>query len=280
MVRRLPACCGKKLPPRIRWLARWPRPEGSREARRRPSRSTAARSKKSPRTWRNAGGSEALFIVEKNVEDELALRPKDLFGLQEFRDLFSEESLSATVSVDVGIQVVMFVDVVGSSAPYLREGNARALTIMRAFFTLAHDIALKRNGAIIKTLGDAVLMSFANPLESFKAALQFVSALDGRNAELPIQVRITVHSGPCVAVNLNTAIDYFGTTVNVVAKLQKAVDAGQIALTDDIMTDAPLREFLRSHGYAFKAPQSIDLPGIGPVDYWKLAIKQRRAAGE
>jgi hypothetical protein len=126
----------------------------------------------------NGSKSTALFIVEKVKEDAFALRPKDLFGIQEFRDLFSQEALSTNVSIDVGVQVVMFVDVVGSSALYSRAGNARAFAIMRAFFMVAHDIALECNGAIIKTLGDAVLMSFANPLEAFKAALKFVNTLN------------------------------------------------------------------------------------------------------
>jgi class 3 adenylate cyclase len=101
--------------------------------------------------------------------------------------------------------------------------------------------------------------------------------LNGKNEDLPIQVRISVHEGPCVAVNLNTAIDYFGTTVNTVSKLQIAVGASQIALTNDIVTDTALKEFMHAHGYSFKNPQMIDLSGIGPIQYWKIVVKHRKA---
>ena len=65
-----------------------------------------------------------------------------------------------------------------------------------------------------------------------------------------MRLRITIHSGQCMAVNGDTGIDYFGTTVNLAAKLQSIAEAGQIALTKNVYEDPALGEYLNSLDYA------------------------------
>ncbi len=224
---------------------------------------------------RNAGAAPSSFVLEKNKEDTEALRPRDLFGRQEFRDLFSKEALSPDLSVDVGVQVIVFVDIVGSSAMYVREGNARSFALVKNFYRSARDIAAKRGGALVKSLGDAVMLAFSNPLSALKAGADFIRNFDGSSEEAPFSVRVTVNAGPCLAVNLNSAIDYFGSPVNATAKLQKFAGAGHLAVTTPIVGDAAVRAFLSERNIALGQPQSADLPGIGNVDYWILKVKKR-----
>ena len=83
---------------------------------------------------KNASINRHTFIVEKIDEDQDALRPRDLFNFQDFRDLFTEEFLELGLSMDVGVQNIMFIDIVKSSVLYNREGNSRAFSIVREFF--------------------------------------------------------------------------------------------------------------------------------------------------
>ena len=52
-----------------------------------------------------------------------------------------------------------------------------------------------------------------------------------------------------MAVNGDTGIDYFGTTVNLAAKLQSIAEAGQVAITENVYKDPALGEYLSGLDY-------------------------------
>ena len=52
-----------------------------------------------------------------------------------------------------------------------------------------------------------------------------------------------------MAVNGDTGIDYFGTTVNLAAKLQSIAEAGQVVITENVYKDPVLEEYLSSLDY-------------------------------
>lgn len=225
---------------------------------------------------KNGALSAHTFIVERGDEDQDALRPRHLFNFQDFRDLFSEEFLSMGLSLDVGVQNIMFIDIVKSSALYNREGNSRAFSIVRAFFRKGHDIAKRYNGAIIKTMGDALLLAFGEPLAALKAAGEFTSVFDGTDREAPVETRITINRGPCLAVNLNSSIDYFGQPVNVVAKLQQYTGPGDIVVTGPFIDDTSVNGYLASKKFNFDRPKTADVKGVGEVPYWTIRMRMKK----
>jgi class 3 adenylate cyclase len=225
----------------------------------------------------NGDTGAKTFIIEKNSEDRDALRPRDLFSMQEFRDLFAEEALAVNLSIDVGVQTLAFIDIVGSSAMYIREGNARAFALVSEFFKKSREIAVKREGAIVKSMGDAVLLAFTDPLNALMASLDFIRKFDGTDREIPVEVRVTVNSGPCMAVNLNSAIDYFGSPVNTAAKLQKFAGAGDAAVTSTVVSDPGVRAYLEQKGFNLSRSKTADLPGIGDIEYWILRARKKNS---
>lgn len=74
-------------------------------------------------------------------------------------------------------------------------------------------------------MGDAVLLAFIDPMDALRAAVKFQKKFNGTGSGNFI-TRITINRGPCLAVNLNNGIDYFGQTVNIAAKLQNYADGG------------------------------------------------------
>jgi hypothetical protein len=121
---------------------------------------------------RNREVVSQTFIIEEYKPDDKMFRPKDLFGFQNFHDLFSKEALSMDLSIDVGVQNILFVDIVGSTMLYGKVGNAKAFTIVRNYFQISHDIALKYHGAIIKTIGDAVMLFLL--LQTFEKRIKMI----------------------------------------------------------------------------------------------------------
>ena len=192
----------------------------------------------------NTSAEARTFILEENKTDQDTLRPVDLFSFQGFRDLFSEQALSADIKLEVGVQTILFTDLVGSTQFYELEGDTVAFAEVRQHFLKAYESIVKHDGAVVKTIGDAVMAAFAHPLDAMKAAVEMQKYFNGHNPETRLRLRVTLNSGSCLAVNLNSNIDYFGNTVNLSAKIQSTSNAGQIGFTQSVADDAEVKNFL------------------------------------
>ena len=57
-------------------------------------------------------------------------------------------------------------------------------------------------------------------------------------------IKIGLHAGPCIAVTLNDRLDYFGSTVNLAARLQGESQGGDIVLSVEMAGDPAVAEVL------------------------------------
>jgi len=223
---------------------------------------------------RNRENFPKTFIIEEYSPDKKMFRPKDLFAFQEFRDLFSEEALNLDLSIDIGVQNILFVDIVGSTSLYERVGNTQAFSIVRDFFKISHYIALKYHGVVVKTLGDAVMLSFSKTENAVRAAFSFAANFR-KQGDHDLQVRVSLNKGPCLAVNLNSSIDYFGQSVNVAAKLQSFTEGGEIAFTEAVSKDIEAKQYLESKGFTFKNNKTAVIEGAGRIHYWIIKTRKK-----
>lgn len=187
---------------------------------------------------RNRAKVPAQVIYETLPWGEDILTPGEIFRLQEFRDLFSEEHLATRLQLEVGEQTIVFTDLVGSTRFYEDAGDAQAFRQLRDYFLLIYDEVRRAGGAVVKTIGDGAMLVFPDPLRAISAATNLVS----RFAAGSHQLRITLHHGPCLAVNFNTGIDYFGRTVNLAAKLQSDCRGQQILATSPVVRFPGVRD--------------------------------------
>lgn len=192
----------------------------------------------------NDSSEEKTFILETAQPADLALRPGRLLSHQEFRDLFSEEFLGADVRLAVGQQTILFTDIVGSTAMYAARGDAAAFSAVKRHFTEVFAIIARHRGALVKTIGDAAMGAFTDPVDALRAAeaIQRVFVEPGG-----LRLRISVNTAACIAVKLNANIDYFGQAVNLAAKLQGAAESGQIALSSSTLNAPGVEAFIAPH---------------------------------
>jgi class 3 adenylate cyclase len=193
----------------------------------------------------NDTGEEHFFLLERVDWSEVALRPSQIFTLQEFRDLFSEEYLSSDVQLAVGEQTLLFTDIVGSTRFYARCGDPDAFMAVKKHFEIIFEIIGKHRGAVVKTIGDAAMGAFERPLDALHAAREIQAYFAPEQRETPIRLRISLNAGPCIAVKLNSNIDYFGSTVNLAAKLQACAGPGDIAMSPTVVDAAGVLDYLR-----------------------------------
>lgn len=160
---------------------------------------------------------------------------KELVTTQAFRDLFRAESIPSQGGLALKNLTVLFTDLKGSTELYSRMGDMRAYGLVGEHFGILRDVVAERGGAVVKTIGDAVMASFPTPTPALEAAMAMNREI-GRVGDL--ELKIGLHAGPCIAVDLNERLDYFGQTVNIAARVQAIADSRQIVCTDPVR-DAP-----------------------------------------
>lgn len=180
----------------------------------------------------NPGAQRRRYALERDLDAGDALRPGELFAMQEFRDLFPAESVGEGLQIEVGQQTILFTDLVGSTRFYEEVGDAAAFTKVRGHFVRIFEVVRRHRGAVVKTIGDAALGTFPSAADALTAAVELQQWFNARNPQTALRIRISVHTGPCLAVKLNSGIDYFGNTVNLAAKLQGVVESQQVVYTD------------------------------------------------
>jgi class 3 adenylate cyclase len=188
-------------------------------------------------------------VLEKIAEDATALRPSELFNLQKFRDLFSEESIASGLKLEVGHQTLLFSDIVGSTRLYRELGDTSAFNMVHAHFVILQEIIGANRGAVVKTIGDAAMAAFHRPEDALEAAVAMQAKFRGNStSDFPFTLRISLHRGICLAVRLQSNIDYFGDAVNYTAKMQSVAGSKQIVLSDEFYSQAGISEKAKALG--------------------------------
>lgn len=196
------------------------------------------------------------------------LTGKALINSQTFRDLFRTERIPPAGGLEIKNLTLLFTDIKGSTSLYERIGDFNAYALVREHFALLREIVAVRQGAIVKTMGDAIMASFANPADALEAATVMRQASQEASAELTL--KIGLHSGPCVAIESNEQLDYFGQTVNLAARVQTAAEAGEIVCTEAVY-DAPGVDGVIERMGLVATPDQALLKGVGnPVVIYRL----------
>lgn len=162
--------------------------------------------------------------------------------LQEFRSLFSAEVLAPGLELGVAKVAIMFTDLKSSTAMYEQLGDATAFSLVQTHFRILEEAIATNNGSVVKTVGDAVMASFYDVADCVRAAFEIQASVERYNAEhpekpAPIVVKLGAHVGPCIAVNLNDRLDYFGTTVNMAARVQNEAVGEDVVLSQAVLAD-------------------------------------------
>ena len=169
------------------------------------------------------------------------LTAKRMLTNQTFRDVFKADNLNIDQRLKITSLTFLFTDLRGSTALYERVGDLVAFDLVRAHFHALLEIISSEKGAVVKTIGDAVMATFIRPEHAIVAGLRMRAAMDVLNAERgtdDLVVKIGIHEGPCLAVMLNDRQDYFGQTVNIAARVQGLSTSQAIHITGPVI-DAP-----------------------------------------
>ncbi len=204
--------------------------------------------------FENTTTAEQLFILERSAWNEQATPAADVAVLQTFRDLFASEALRPEEPISVGSLVIVFTDLRSSTRLYREIGDAPAFgSVMDHFDVLRQSIAAE-GGAMVKTMGDAVMAVFRRPAEALRAMLAAQNRLAAPPApenpqgagERPLWLKVAINYGPIIAINANDRLDYFGTQVNLTARMVELSTGRDVIVTESVMRDPEVAALITS----------------------------------
>lgn len=183
-----------------------------------------------------------------------------LITSQVFRELFRAQSIPAEIGLEVKGATFLFTDLKGSTALYERVGDLQAYELVRRHFSVLYSLIAGAGGAIVKTIGDAVMASFAEPLAAIRAVTRMREELARQSGDA-LHLKIGLHTGTCIAVQLNEQLDYFGRTVNIAARVQGLAGAGEIVCTAPVYATRGVPEVVAAAGFTAEHA-AVPLRGI------------------
>jgi class 3 adenylate cyclase len=205
----------------------------------------------------NGRDTDAMVLVERTGWSADAVLGSTLASFSDFLGLFATEAPAAGVELSVSSLSVLFTDLSGSTATYQELGDARAFRLVQDHFREVEAISARHGGALVKTMGDAIMSTFEHPARAVAAALDMLEA-HGKAHPPPrtpddrdrpqagrLGLKVGVHAGPCLVVRANDRLDFFGTTVNEAARLQAEARSGELVITESLAQDAEVATLVR-----------------------------------
>ena len=229
-------------------------------------------SERSSFSFVNKTNAEQLLILERTAWTDQAATAAEVTALQMFRDLFSTEALRPGEQISVGTLTVLFTDLRHSTRLYREIGDATAFGRVMNHFDVLKKFIAERDGAIVKTIGDAVMAVFRNPVNALMAMLDVQHVLaKPPSGVMPLQLKAGIHAGPCIAVTLNDRLDYFGSTVNMAARLEGLSNGSDVIISRAIFDDASVADLLNS-GEFEASPFEMSLKGFEEeqIELWRV----------
>ena len=228
-------------------------------------------------TLRNASDRPLSLVLEARAWTMDALTGPQVISMPAFRELCPEQVLRPGDDVVIGQVAIMFSDLKGSTALYAEIGDSAAYSLVRDHFAFFAERVRRHRGILVKTMGDAVMAAFDEPADAVRAALSVqrdVAAFNAEHETAAIVVKLGLHRGECIAVNTAGTLDYFGTAVNVAARLQGESLGNDIVLSGAIVDDPVVTQVLAD---AELQRQSAVLHGFAEaMTFYRLRIAQRR----
>src|SRR5215467_15188818 len=117
-----------------------------------------------------------------------------------------DELLQKRASVDRELEqayapvTILFSDIKGSTNYFEKKGDLEGLAMVHHHHRLMVPVVQENDGRVVKTIGDAIMACFNDPVSAIKAAVTMQRVLEterhGKTAEEQIHIRIGLHTGP------------------------------------------------------------------------------------
>ncbi len=209
----------------------------------------------------NDSNEEILIKLERADWLEDIVTASEVTSFQEFRELFSTDVLRPGVEIAIKNLSILFTDLKGSTEFYNKRGDAFAYKAVSSHFEILIRNIQKFDGAIVKTIGDAIMAIFLLPINAVLYSIQVQKEIADLNkneygGEKLVVLKIGIHAGSVLAVNQNDKLDYFGKTVNLAARVEGKCIGGDIVITKSLFENEAIKDLINSNNYQIEMFES------------------------
>jgi class 3 adenylate cyclase len=120
----------------------------------------------------------------------------------------------------------LFTDLVGFTTLTELEGDDRGADVAQAFCGSVRSLLPAHGGAEVKSLGDGLMIVCEDASQALRLGVAIIEPLEAAPG-FPA-VRVGIHTGPAVQRDG----DWYGTTVNVAARLCSAAGGGEVLASE------------------------------------------------
>jgi len=195
----------------------------------------------------NATDRPLVFVIEDRNWAKDALTGEIVIAMPAFRRLCPEQLLRPGDDVEIGQVAIMFTDLQGSTMLYDKLGDSSAYRLVRDHFAFLSERVARRHGAVVKTVGDAVMAAFNDPADAVRAVLSIqdeVASFNNGRGDGGVILKVGLHRGACICVTVGGVLDYFGSAVNTASRLEHQCRGGEVIISDAVLADPEAREAL------------------------------------
>lgn len=141
--------------------------------------------------------------------------------------------------IDPAMRIIMFTDIVDSTAMTARLGDVRAVEMVRAHDALVRRALNDKGGREVKHTGDGIMAAFDNAVAGVDCARSIQQAFEAFNlaSREKLRVRIGLDAGEPVADHN----DLFGATVQRAARLCQCAEPDAIVVSEAVSALLPDR---------------------------------------
>ena len=149
-----------------------------------------------PGVWVHSPELDALSNHRRPV-----LTANRLLSNQTFRDLYRSGTFDPEQRFKITRLTILFTDLRGSTALYDRVGDLAAFDLVRDHFGELLAVVAAEGGAVVKTIGDAVMATFPTPDTALRAAMRMREAMrriNEKRGSADLALNIGLHGAmPC-----------------------------------------------------------------------------------
>ncbi len=221
--------------------------------------------------------SEFLKIALPYMRTERVWRPfltgKAFLNNQSFRELFRMQAWAPDMKLKIKSLTVLFTDLKGSTDMYGRVGDITAYEVVQKHFNLLTEVVREFHGALVKTMGDAIMATFSNSQEGVLASLAMVERmkkLDSSSGQTELGIKIGLHEGPALAVTADDRLDYFGQNINLAARVQGLAEAGEVWITEAVFNSPGVPDILQASGLKSETKMATLKGIVAPTPVYRL----------
>jgi adenylate cyclase len=144
---------------------------------------------------------------------------------------------------------IAFLDLTGYTAVAEEHGDQAAAELASGLAGVVNQAAQAHNGRAVKWLGDGVMFHFTDPGRAILAALDLIEQTEHA---IRVPARMGINAGTVIAQEG----DYFGSTVNIAARIADYAQPHEVLVSEDT------REVAHADGVEFELIGDVPLKGV------------------